>query len=869
MGPLPRFIRAPSSLLHHLVYHRVMDVDQTLAKLNVVQKIQLLAGSGAWHTHAIKDGAVDLPPLRMSDGPNGVRGQRFFNGTPASCFPASTGLGSSFDVELAKKIGEALADEARVKGCHTLLAPTVNTQRSPLGGRGFESFSEDPVVNGTIAAAYINGLQSKGVSATIKHFVANDQEFERFSMSSEVSERALREIYLKPFQIAIRDANPWALMTAYNRVNGLHASENKRLLEDILRKEWGYEGTVMSDWAGVYSTSESIKAGVDIEMPGPTVMRGKAVERALMGGKLLPSDIDARVRKVLQLVKRAQESGIPFNAEEKSIDTPELRQLLRTAAADSIVLLKNDKNILPLSDQLKKIAVIGPNAKVAQTSGGGSARLLSTYTVSPLEGITAAAKEIGAEVKYAVGVASHKFLPELDAYIQQKSGEGAGAVLESWNQKPSENFLQTTVDLDQKLSPCDWSTPTLGSRCFLLDGVDETKVNYECFQRYTTSFVPDEDGDWEISVHFTGRGNLFFDKKLVVDLSTNPEYGEEFFGFATIDKRATLKGLKAGQSYDLELRVSNHEFASRSPLPCWGGLRIGGICQFDGEQAIKDAVALAKDSDVAILVVGLNHEWESEGLDRPDLDLPPLTNPLVSAVLNANPNTVVVNQTGTPVAMPWIDEAPAILQAFYGGNELGNGIADVLWGKVNPSAKISLTFPKRLEDNPSFGSFGRGQEHGKVLYNEGIFVGYRGYDLRSIQPLFPFGFGLSYSTFEYSDLQTSSVSKKGEFSVTFKIKNTSKISGREVAQIYISDPEASLPRPVKELKGFVKVALEGGETKTVKVDLNREALGFYDDRQMCWVAEKGAFKVLVAASAEDIRLEAETELAATLTWKGL
>ncbi|KAK7000982.1 glycosyl hydrolase family 3 C-terminal domain-containing protein [Favolaschia claudopus] len=334
-------------------------------------------------------------------------------------------------------------------------------------------------------------------------------------------------------------------------------------------------------------------------------------------------------------------------------------------------------------------------------------------------------------------------------------------------------------------------------------------------------------------------------------------------------------GLKAGQSYDLELRVSNHEFASRSPLPCWGGLRIGGICQFDGEKAIKDAVALAQDSDahglpsVAILVVGLNHEWESEGFDRPDLDLPLLTNPLVSAVLNANHNTVVVNQTGTPVAMPWIDDAPAILQAFYGGNELGNGIADVLWGKVNPSAKISLTFPKRLEDNPSFGSFGRGQEHGKVLYNEGIFVGYRGYDLRNIRPLFPFGFGLSYSTFEYSDLQASSVSKKGEFSVTFKIKNTSKIFGREVAQIYISDPEASLPRPVKELKGFVKVALEGGETKTVKVDLNREALGFYDDRQMCWVAEKGTFKVLVAASAEDIRLEAETELAATLTWTGL
>jgi len=281
---------------------------------------------------------------------------------------------------------------------------------------------------------------------------------------------------------------------------------------------------------------------------------------------------------------------------------------------------------------------------------------------------------------------------------------------------------------------------------------------------------------------------------------------------------------------------------------------------------------LAKDSDVVILVVGLNHDWESEGFDRSNMDLPLLTNPLVSAVLRANPNTVVVNQSGTPVAMPWIDEASTVLQAFYGGNELGisNGLADVLWGKVNPSAKISLTFPKRLEDTPSFSSFGnKGQEHGKIQYNEGIFVGYRSYELRNVQPLFPFGFGLSYSAFEYSDLETSPVSSDGTFSATFKIKNTSDIPGREVAQVYISDPQASLPRPAKELKGFVKVALGGGESKSVKVDLNREALGFYDDRQMGWVAEKGAFKVLVAASSADVRLSGEVELGATLTWTGL
>ncbi|KAJ7180401.1 glycoside hydrolase family 3 protein [Mycena crocata] len=820
-----------------------MDIEQTLAKLTLPQKIKLLCGSGWWHTEAIPEAGV--PAMRMSDGPNGVRGTRFFNGVPASCFPSSSGLGSSFDLELAYKIGQALADESRAKGCHILLAPTVNTQRSPLGGRGFESFSEDPILNGTIAAAYINGLQSKGVSATLKHYVANDQEFQRFSISSDLSERALREIYLKPFQIAIRESNPWALMTAYNRVNGLHVSENKRLLDDILRKEWGYGGMLMSDWIGVYSTAESLLAGLDLEMPGPSVMRGKAVERCLIAQKLFPSDIDARVRKILELLKRAHESGIPFDAPEESIDTPELRQLLRTAAADAIVLLKNDASVLPLSSNVKTIAVIGPNAKIAMTSGGGSARLLSTYTVSPLEGIAAAAKEIGAEVKYAVGAASHKFLPLLDPYIQPQ-----GALLEFWNEKPSDDFLAPGADLTAALSTCTWSTPTPGTNCFLMDGI------------YSATFTPDEDGDWELGMNLAGSGNLFLDNKLIVDLSTDPVQGDSFFGLGTIDKRAVVKDLKAGQPYELQIRISTSDFAARgSPFICWGGIRLGGVRQFDGEEAIKEAAALARDSDGV---------WESEGFDRENIDLPGLTNPLVSAVLRANLNTIVVNQSGTPVAMPWVDEAPTILQAFYGGNELGNGLADVLWGKVNPSAKVSLTFPKRLEDTPSYPSFGdNGQELGKIQYNEGIFVGYRSYEIRRISSLFAFGFGLSYSTFKYSDLETTPVSAEGSFSVTFKIKNTSKVAGREVAQVYISDPTSSLPRPVKELKGFVKVALEGGETKTVKVDLTREALGFYDDRQMCWVAERGKFGVLVAASSTDVRLQKEVELAASFTWTGL
>ncbi|KAF9006624.1 glycoside hydrolase family 3 protein [Cyathus striatus] len=797
------------------------DVEATLAKLTLSQKIKLLAGQGWWQTEPIPEAGV--PSMRLSDGPNGV----LFNGVPSSCFPCSAGLGSSFDTDLARSIGEALGDEARAKSTHVLLAPTVNTQRSPLGGRSFESFSEDPHLNGIIAAAYINGVQAKGVSATIKHYVANDQEFQ--------SERALREIYLKPFQIAIKKSNPWALMSAYNRVNGTHVSENKWLLDDILRKEWGYQGMIMSDWIGVYSTTESIKAGLDLEMPGPTVMRGRAVERALIAEKLFPSDIDARVHKKGSRV-----------------------WLLRTAAADATVLLKNDKKILPLSPALKTIAVIGPNAKQAMTSGGGSARLLSSYAISPLEGIKAAAKELGAQVKYAAGVGTNKYLPLADPYLNLKDGKPT-ALFEFWNEPPSTDFTSTSTDFGTSLPSPVWSTTTESTSAFLTDGI------------FSANFIPDEDGDWEFGLNIAGSGNLFLNGDLVIDLSTNPKQGDSFFGLGTVDIRSAVKDLKAGQVYNLEIRLSTADFAARgSPFTCWGGIRLGAVPVINPENAIRDAVDLAKITDGKFTTTQLS--FESEGFDRQDLELPGFTNLLVTEVLKANPNAVVVNQSGSPVSMPWIDEAATLvqLQAFYGGNELGNGLADILFGKVNPSGKLSLTFPKRLEDTPSYPSYGdKGQEHGKILYNEGVFVGYRSYEKRSLAPLFPFGYGLSYTGFKYSDLKVSDISATGTFNVTFKITNAGNVYGKEIAQIYISDVESSLPRPLKELKGFVKVELTPGETKSTALALDKEALSFYDDRAGHWIAEKGSYTVQVGSSSADIRLQDKVELSQTITWKGL
>ncbi|KAG6915306.1 hypothetical protein DXG01_012229 [Tephrocybe rancida] len=602
---------------------------------------------------------------------------------------------------------------------------------------------------------------------------------------------------------------------------------------------------VMSDWTGVCSTVESIKAGLDLEMPGPSLFRGKALERSIVTEKLFHADIDPRVREVLELIKRAHASGIPFDGPEESYDSPELRQTLRTAAADAIVLLKNEKKLLPLRG-VKKVAVIGPNAKYAMTSGGGSAQLLSASTVSPLQGITSAVEASGGQVTYTIGATSHKFLPLLNSYVQQPNGQ---------------------PDLAAPLKGAVWSTPTGKTNCFMLDGIDEIKVNLACWTRFTAKFIPDQDGDWEFGLSLAGQGNLFIDQKLVIDLS-EPTVGDTFFGVGTPDVRALVKDLKAGQTYDLEIRLTTADFATRgNPFACWGGVRLGGMRKIEEEAAIAEAVQLAKDADAAILIVGLSHDWESEGFDRSDMKLPGRTNELVSKVIQTNPNTVVVNQSGSPVEMPWIDEASTVLQAFYGGDELGNGLADVLFGKINPSGKLPLTFPIRLEDSPSYPSFGdKGQEYGKILYNEGIFVGYRGFEIKKISTLFPFGFGLSYSQFEYSNLVASNISSDGTFTVDFDVKNTSDVQGREISQIYITNEVSSLPRPAKELKAFYKVNLQPGETKKVELALDREALGFYDDRAAHWIAEGGKFKVLVAASSADIKLTQDIELAKGVTW---
>lgn len=571
------------------------EIENLAGQMTIQEKVSLLAGSDFWHTPAVE--RLGIPALKVTDGPNGARGESFTDGVKAACFPVGIALASTWNTGLVERVGQALGQEAKTKGAHVLLAPTVNIHRSPLAGRNFECYSEDPYLTSRMAVAYIRGVQSQGVGAAVKHFVCNDSEFERLTISSEVRERPLREIYLPPFKAAVQEAGSWAVMSSYNKVNGSFASENSYLLTQILRDEWGFDGVVMSDWFGTHSTAPSVNAGLDLEMPGLPLWRGEALIRAVERGEVEEATIDEHVRRLLRLFTRVGVFERPGAVAEQAIDAPEHRILIREAAAEGIVLLKNAGNTLPLQrEQLKSLAIIGPNAKTARIMGGGSSRVTAHYAVTPFEGVLA------------------KLAASVNVYYEQGCS----------NDKPS--------------------------------SADEPDL-----------LAGDERDEAGLNVDSLGR-----------------------------------------------------------------------------------AAALAAAADVALVFAGLSGEWESEGFDRPDMDLPGLQNELIERVAAANARTVVVLNTGSPSTMPWLDKVAALVQAWYPGQECGNAIADVLFGDVTPSGKLPQTFPVRLEDNPAYINYPG--ENGKVYYGEGLFVGYRYYERKRIAPLFPFGFGLSYTTFSYSSL---------------------------------------------------------------------------------------------------------------------
>jgi beta-glucosidase len=817
-------------------------IDSLLKQMTLEEKVSLLAGASMWTTAPVE--RLGVPSLKVTDGPNGARGSVFAGGVKSACFPVGIALAATWNPALVEQVGQALGQETQAKGAQVLLGPTANIHRSPLNGRNFECYSEDPYLSGRMAAAYIRGVQSQGVGATIKHYVCNDSEFERNTISSEVRERALREIYLPPFKAAVQEGKTWCLMSSYNKINGTYASENATTLTEILRKEWGFAGLVMSDWFGTKSTAASVNAGQDLEMPGPAAWRGEKLLQAVKEGLVAEATIDDRARRVLELLQKTGQFDHPQSEPEQAIDRPEHRALIRKAGGEALVLLKNAGGVLPLRrEALKSIALIGPNVRVARIQGGGSAGVNPHYAVTPFEGLTAKLAE-GTVVDCALGCSIHKLLPVLDPALLGPEG------LEMAFYNNLDFSGPPAATLHTRQGEFVW----LGQ---VTEGVDPHRFS----GRLSGSLSPAESGSYTFGLSGMCMARLRLDGREIADNWTNFRPAFIFLGEDPFEARAGAR-LEAGKTYRLEVDFRKAE----TPMPV-SGIRIGLLPPYPAD-LIAQAARLAAQSDAAVVFAGFSAEWESEGFDRPDLELAGDQNALIEQVAEANPHTIVVLNTGAPVSMPWLDQVAAVVQAWYPGQECGNAIADVLFGDVNPSGRLPQTFPVRLEDNPAYLNYPG--ENGQVVYGEGLFVGYRYYEKKRIAPLFPFGHGLSYTTFEYGPLALSAaeMDPQGALTLSVDVTNTGTRAGQEVVQLYLRDVASRLQRPEKELKGFAKVELQPGECRTVRFEIGREALAYYDDLERAWVAEAGEFEALVGASSQDLRARGSFRLAETAKFAG-
>jgi beta-glucosidase len=815
-------------------------LERLLSELDLAEKISLVSGSDMWHTPGIA--RLGIPPLKLTDGPNGARGGSAPGaGLRAACLPCGSALGATWDVELVRRVGAALGEEARSKGAHVLLAPTVNIHRHPLAGRNFECYSEDPHLSARMAVAFVAGVQSRGVGACIKHFVCNDSEFERHTISSEIAERPLREIYLRPFEAAVREAGVWSLMGAYNKLNGTYACEDPLLLTEILREEWGFDGFVVSDWFATQSAAPAANAGLDLEMPGPPRRFGADLEAAVRAGDVPQAVLDEMVRRVLRARLRTGAFDDPVERPEQAIDRPEHRALARDAAAAAIVVLRNEGRVLPLDpERLSRLAVIGPNAARVAIQGGGSAQVTPHYTVSPLDGIAARCGE-GVEIVHERGCSIHRAMPVIDREHLAPDAAAPGSIRTEFFE--GTHFEGPAVHVQQ--------APRIDFTWF---EAPVPAVKSELFSvRCTAHFAPSETGSYTFGLTAAGRSRLYVDGSLAVDNWNPSERGDSFFGAGSAERTGQVE-LVAGSP--CEIVVEYARVSAQGPI---SGLRAGCLLPAPPDQ-LERAVACAADADAAVVVVGLNREWESEGHDRTDMQLPGRQVELVRRVAAVNPNTVVVLNAGSPLAMDWIDDVPSVLQLWYPGQEGGNALADVLFGDRSPSGRLPTTFPARVEDAPSHPWY-PGAE-GRVEYGEGVFVGYRHYDAKGVEPRFPFGHGLSYTSFRYGELSLSAeeIGPGDDLEVGLDVTNSGDRAGREVVQLYLRDLQASVPRPEQELAAFDVVSLAPGETGALRFRLGRRALSFWDETAADWRAEPGAFEVRVGASSRDIRTKATFRL---------
>ena len=777
-------------------------VEDLLAKMSLEEQVQILSGEDFWSIPALD--RLGIGKLRVTDGPNGARGGgSLIGGIKSAAFPVGIAVGATWNPDLVREMGGALANEVKSKNAHVLLAPTVNIQRSVTNGRNFECYSEDPVLTSELAVAYIEGLQDQNIGATIKHFVGNESEIERTTISSDIDERSLREVYLVPFEAAVKRAKTWAIMSSYNKVNDTYAAENHWLLTEVLRGDWGYDGIVMSDWFGSRTTAPTVNAGLDLEMPGPTRDRGEKLLAAVLAGEVSRETVRARAGAMLRLMARVGSLDDHRVFEERADVRPSTAALIRRAGAEAAVLLKNDGGLMPLATT-GSLAVIGPNAKVAQIMGGGSAQLNPHYAVSPWEGLVAALGQDA--LSYAQGCTNHRWEPLLAGPVEVDYFHGRNM------QGPPvhSEIIDTAMTF--------WFPPLAGGRA------DPTNFSV----RMRTSFTAEEAGTHRVGVTVAGYAKIFVDGRLIANAWDGWKKGRTFFeeGCDEVVGEVTLtKGQKVAVTVEFCNRPSDNLSFSAFRL---------GIGRPLGDAAIAEAARVAAAAERAVVFVGRNGEWDTEGSDLENILLPGRQDELVAAVLKANPNTVVVLQTGGPVEMPWLEQARAVLQCWYPGQEAGNAIADVLLGRAEPSGRLAQTFPRRWQDNPAHSQDAQVYPgmSGHVRYDEGVFIGYRHYDKQGILPLFPFGHGLSYTSFALEDLRADATG-----SVQVTLRNTGAQAGTSVVQVYVTAPDASVQRPEKELKAFAKVHLAAGATKVLTFSLTPRDFAYWDIAARNWRVE--------------------------------
>jgi beta-glucosidase len=808
-------------------------VESILSQMTLEEKIDLLGGVDGFFIRDIP--RLNWPRLKMADGPVGVR-----NFGPATAFAGGVTLTATWNPALAELVGTELGRDSRAKGIHFLLAPGVNINRAPMNGRNFEYFGEDPFLASRMAVGYIKGVQSQGVSATVKHLLGNNSEFDRHNTDSIIDERTLREIYLPVFEAAVKEAHVGAIMDSYNLTNGQHMSQNKYLLTDVVKKEWGFDGLIMSDWSATYDGVAAANGGQDLEMPSGLYMNRKNLLPAIQQGQVSVASIDDKVRRILSTAVRF--GWLDRNQTGLSIPRYNLqgRQVALNTAREGITLLKNEGNLLPLNkSKIKSILVIGPDAFPAVPVGGGSAEVQPFAAISFLEGLSNYPGSTF-QVYCDRGMLSYSDLANATNFTTAQTNGQPGLRAEYFDNlelKGTPSIARTEQHIDfGTAARLLFPEPTLSSR-------------------WTGYYTPQDSGSYDIFVQTTrevgGSYRLYVDDKLVLD------------NWTTLTALSDYRTLRL-DSKPHKIVLEQHGRAFRRAAR----LRMG-IVQA-GQFVSADAKKLAASADVVVVAAGFDSESEAESADR-TFRLPLGQDELIREMTSANKNTIVVMTSGGSVDMTsWLDRVPALVQAWYPGQEGGTALAEILFGDVNPSGRLPVTFERRWEDNPVHDSYYPEAGTKRVVYKEGVFVGYRGYERNGTKPLFPFGFGLSYTTFKYSNLSikpfagtvSNGNSSGTRYEVSFEVKNTGTREGADVAQVYVGDPQTKVPRPPKELKGFAKVSLRPGETKKVSVILDSRSLSYYDVNAKQWRAEPGDFNVLVGHSSEQIELRGKLRLAA-------